>query len=244
MIPRPQGRAGAMVDVSTLEAGLRHLARFSVTGDNTADLLQQAMVATSGMPGVTGAGLMLLDAEGQLRHGVASDEPGMLLERTQEELGAGPCSAAFRRDELVATTDLRADERWPALARRVAAVPVRAVLAVPTAIGGGPVGSLDVYRDRPHEWDAGEAAALRAYGQLLNRLLTIAVAQDRSDETARQLQFALDYRVVIERAVGYLMHREGLADAAAFDRLRTAARSSRRKVIDLARTVLDGEPLP
>jgi len=233
-----------MADLWTLEAGLRQLARFPVTGDNTADLLQQAVSAARGMPGVAGAGLMLVDADGQLRFAVASDDAGTQLERAQEELGAGPCQAAFRRDDLVATTDLRVDRRWPELARRLAACPVRAVLALPTAIEGGPVGTLNVYRDQPHRWDADDTAALGAYGQLLNRLLTSAVAQDRSDETARQLQFALDYRVVIERAVGYLMHAEGLDDAAAFARLRAAARSNRRKVIDLARDVLDGHPLP
>lgn len=227
-----------------LESGLRQLARFPVTGENTADLLHEAVVATRDMPGVSGAGLMLVDAEGELRRAAASDDAGERLERAQDELGAGPCPSAFRRDDLVATEDLRADGRWPALARRLADCPVRAVLAVPTAIGGGPVGTLNVYRDHPHRWDADDCAALGAYGQLLNRLLTSAVAQDRSDETARQLQFALDYRVVIERAVGYLMHAEGLDDAAAFARLRAAARSNRRKVIDLARTVLDGHPLP
>lgn len=233
-----------MADLSTLAAGLRRLARFPVTGENTAELLRQAVVVAAGMPGVAGAGLMLVDADGQLRYVTASDEAGARLEREQEELGAGPCQSAFRRDELVATADVQADGRWPELGRRLAGGPVRAVLAVPTAIGGGPVGTLNVYRDRPHEWGEDDVAALGAYGQLLNRLLTSAVAQDRSDETARQLQYALDYRVVIERAVGYLMHAEGLDDAAAFARLRSAARRNRRKVIELARTVLDGRQLP
>ena len=233
-----------MADLSTLESGLRHLARFPVTGENTAELLRQAVVATSGLPGVTGAGLMLVDADGQLRPGGARAAPGARLEQDQELLGAGPCQSAFRRDELVSTADLRADPRWPALSARLADTPVRAVLAVPTAIGGGPVGSLNVYRAEPHGWGPDDAAALGAYGQLLNRLLTSAVAQDRGDELARQLQYALDYRVVIERAVGYLMHAERLDDAAAFARLRSAARSNRRKVIELARLVLDGEPLP
>lgn len=233
-----------MVDLSMLEARLRQLARFPVTGENTVELLQQAVEAAGGMPGVTGAGLMLVDAEGRLGHAVASDDAGDRLEREQEELGHGPCQSGFRRDEVVATVDVQADERWPELARQLAGTPVRAVLAVPTAIGGGPVGTLNVYRDRPYEWGEDDVASLGAYGQLLNRLLTSAVAQDRSDETVRQLQFALDYRVVIERAVGYLMHAEGLDDAAAFARLRSAARRTRRKVIELARIVLDGEPLP
>src|SRR5215217_9371858 len=168
-----------MVDLSTLEAGLRQLARFPVTGENTAELLQQAVVAARGMPGVTGSGLMLVDADGQLRYAAASDDAGARLEQVQEELGSGPCQSAFRRDDLSSTADLRIDGRWPELARRLADCPVRAVLAVPTAIGGGPVGTLNVYRDQPHPWDSDDVAALGAYGALLNRLLTSAVAQER-----------------------------------------------------------------
>ena len=41
---------------------------------------------------------------------------------------------------------------------------------------------------------------------------------------------ALDYRAPIERGVGYLMARDGLDQAPAFQRLRTAARSNRRRI--------------
>ena len=118
------------------------------------------------------------------------------------------------------------------------------MLGIPVHLSGIPVGSLDVYLDRPHRWDESEQRALTRYAGVAEALIETAVAADRAGELAEQLNYALDYRVVIERAVGYLMHREGLADAAAFDRLRTAARSNRRKVIDLARAVLDGAPLP
>ena len=37
---------------------------------------------------------------------------------------------------------------------------------------------------------------------------------------AKQLQYALDYRVVIERAVGYLMAKESIDAVAAFNALR------------------------
>ena len=44
---------------------------------------------------------------------------------------------------------------------------------------------------------------------------------------AEQLQYALDYRVVIERAVGYLMGAHGLTATTAFNALRKQARDSR-----------------
>ena len=46
----------------------------------------------------------------------------------------------------------------------------------------------------------------------------------------------------IERAIGLLMGREGIDGTAAFNQLRQAARSSRRRVREIAEEMLDGHP--
>lgn len=61
---------------------------------------------------------------------------------------------------------------------------------------------------------------------------------------ADQLQVALDSRVLIERVKGALMERERLDEQEAFPHLRRAARSSGRKLNDVAREVAAGRPLP
>jgi len=61
---------------------------------------------------------------------------------------------------------------------------------------------------------------------------------------ARQLQVALEHRVVIEQAKGALMARELVDAATAFERLRRVARSGQRTVAEVAREVLAGVPLP
>lgn len=58
-----------------------------------------------------------------------------------------------------------------------------------------------------------------------------------------QLEGALDRRAVIERAKGILMERHGVAEAPAFDLLRTHARNRGRTVVDTARAVCDGHAL-
>lgn len=55
-----------------------------------------------------------------------------------------------------------------------------------------------------------------------------------------QLEGALERRAVIERAKGILMERHGVGAHLAFERLRTHARSQRRRVYDVAREVADG----
>src|SRR5215208_2349711 len=61
---------------------------------------------------------------------------------------------------------------------------------------------------------------------------------------ADQLQVALESRGLIERAKGALMERERLDDQEAFTHLRRAARSSGRKLSEVAGEVAAGQPLP
>jgi AmiR/NasT family two-component response regulator len=62
-------------------------------------------------------------------------------------------------------------------------------------------------------------------------------------EKVSQLESALERRAVIERAKGILMERHSVDDRHAFELLRDHARSTGRRVVDVAQTVLDGHAL-
>lgn len=62
-------------------------------------------------------------------------------------------------------------------------------------------------------------------------------------EQVDTLRGALERRAVVERAKGILMERHGLDERAAFELLRTRARSQGRRVVDLAAAVADGHAL-
>ncbi len=62
-------------------------------------------------------------------------------------------------------------------------------------------------------------------------------------EKVDQLETALERRSVIERAKGIVMERHSIDEHAAFELLREHARSSNRRVLDLARAVIDGHGL-
>ena len=62
-------------------------------------------------------------------------------------------------------------------------------------------------------------------------------------EQVEQLESALARRGTIERAKGILMERHGLDDRGAFELLRQQARSSNRRVVDLARSVSESQAL-
>jgi AmiR/NasT family two-component response regulator len=65
----------------------------------------------------------------------------------------------------------------------------------------------------------------------------------RLNEKVGQLESALQRRAVIERAKGILMERHGIDEHTAFQRLRDHARSTNRRVIEVAQGVLDGHAL-
>jgi AmiR/NasT family two-component response regulator len=77
----------------------------------------------------------------------------------------------------------------------------------------------------------------------------IEVALRRYRETAQlagkvdQLEGALQRRIVIERAKGILMERHSADERKAFELLRENARSSSRRVVEVAQSVVDGHPL-
>jgi AmiR/NasT family two-component response regulator len=62
-------------------------------------------------------------------------------------------------------------------------------------------------------------------------------------EKVDQLETALERRSVIERAKGIVMERHQIDEHAAFELLREHARSSNRRVLDVARAVIDGHGL-
>ncbi len=231
------------VDAKALAASLRRLQE-QPDGHGLQGSLRQVVDACVQLFSVTGSGLMVADAQSVLRYAVATDGPGMGLEDVQIRAGEGPCVLSFVTDELVETPDASADPRWPAVTEQIGSLGVRAMLGIPVHLSGIPVGSLDIYLDTPHHWDESEKRALTRYAEVVEAMIEAAVAADRAGELAEQLNYALDYRVPIERGVGYLMARDGVDHADAFNLLRRAARSSRRKIGEVAEQLLATGRLP
>ncbi len=66
---------------------------------------------------------------------------------------------------------------------------------------------------------------------------------ERLSEEVEELEGAIQRRAVIERAKGILMERHSLDDEAAFELLRSHARSNNRKLVEVARAVSEGHLL-
>ena len=232
---------GAMpIDPDALAKSVAHLEGVDPVDTGLDAALELAVAETAGLFGVDGAGMMLLDADGALRSSTASDRPGGMLEALQEQFGEGPCVDAFLKDAPVLADDLAADPRWPSVGPLAAGHGVRAVLGVPIDLRDGPMGTLNVYAAHRRGWDDSEIAAIQAYTRVIASLLRTAVQAHVSGRAATQLQRALDSRSLIEQAKGVLMERRGLDQQAAFELLRSRARSTRRRLQDVARETVGG----
>jgi GAF domain-containing protein len=213
-------------------------------GRGLALTLQQISDAAKQLFSADGAGLMLIDAEGQLRWASASDQTAQTLEDGQERLAQGPCAVAFSQRLPAAIRDIHTEPDWDKFAKVLVSEGVCAALSVPVELDGGVIGTLDVYARDPRDWDPSEVAALQAYGGLVASLLSAAATAQVKGRLADQLQAALEHRWLIEQAKGVVMGREQLDAQAAFERLRGVARSSTRRLADVAKDVTAGQPLP
>jgi GAF domain-containing protein len=232
----------AAIDPERLRIALGHLGSTSYAEVSLEVPLGQAVAAMVDVFEVDGAGLMFMADDDALRYAAASNPSAEALEQAQEQLGHGPCVDSLLNDQLVSTEDLAVEQRWPGLAEIVVPAGVRAVLGVPVHLGGGAVGSLNLYYADAHVWEESEINALASFNTVVEQIVGSAVLAQRHERLVGQLQHALENRVVIERAIGVVMARDRVGAVDAFNSLRALARSSRRRVSDVAGDLLASLP--
>jgi GAF domain-containing protein len=191
------------------------------------------------------AGLMLANAQGELRVMASSSDTVRLVELFELQAEEGPCLDCFRSGEPVGEADLAlASARWPTLAPRAAEAGFRAVNALPMRLRGATVGSLNLFRTSRGVIDDDDLAL----GQAFADVATIAILQHRAAEEAqevnRQLAGALSSRVVIEQAKGIVAASLGLEMDEAFVRLRDHARRHNLRLAVVAHAVRDTQLAP
>jgi hypothetical protein len=219
----------------------RTVGELRVTLPQEGDLLvglQRVVEATRTVVGVDGTGLTLAHEDGRPRWVAVSDAAMELLEQIQHDFGEGPCLAAFAEDRVVAVEDLGSERVWDRVAAVVGQLQVRGVLSVPVRLADQPVGTLDVYASQPRARSPGEVQALGALAVVTAELVSTGVELANREVEVAQLRRALASRVWIEQAKGVLAATRGVDPDAAFQQLRRQARSSSRKLADLAQEVV------
>ncbi|HKY17224.1 MAG TPA: GAF and ANTAR domain-containing protein [Microthrixaceae bacterium] len=184
------------------------------------------------------AGILLADDQERLRVLAASNEEAELLELLQVQNDDGPCLTCYRTGRVVETPDLRQTSEWPRFSSEALRHGFHSVCAVPLRLRAETLGCLNLFMTQP----GGLNEADLTLAQALADVSTIAMVQDRVVREAvvreRQLQTALDSRVVIEQAKGMVAQQCDVDMSAAFAVLRNHARRHNILLTDLAADVL------
>ena len=209
-----------------------------------APTIQQVVDAAEQLLSADGVGLMLADNNGQLRWTSASNQQVQNIEEHQDRTALGICAAAYATRTPMSIRDVHRDPDSYGLRWVLSDARIVAALSIPVELDGDPIGTLSIYSGTPRDWGDREISAVRAYAGVVASLLAAAVTAHVQGRLAAQLQAALDRRMLIEQAKGMLMAKEGIDPATAFERLRTAARTGQRRVVDVAHDLIAGRPLP
>jgi GAF domain-containing protein len=194
---------------------------------------------------VAAAGLMLAAPEGDLRVVASSSEEMRLVELFEIQSQEGPCPDCYRTGEPTLDADLAADgDRWPRFGSVALEAGFKSVHALPMRLRGVTIGALNLFRDQEGLLDEADVSVAQA----LADVATIAILQHRAviqtHVVHEQLSRALNSRIMIEQAKGFLAERAGLDMKDALSWMRNHARSHNLLLVDVAQSVIDGSVTP
>ena len=172
---------------------------------------------------------------------VATDAKIAELESAQLRVGQGPCLSAFLTGRPVSAESIEsAQHRWPEFAKHMAASGFALVQALPMRLREQRIGAMNLFRVTVQPFDETDLQT----SQALTDIATIGLIHERaitqSEEVARQLQAALNSRVIIEQAKGKLAEQTKMDPDEAFQLLRRYSRSHNYRLSDLAAAFVRG----
>jgi hypothetical protein len=231
----PTGRDDHLV--VALRAVAQDLASSRSIRDLQQTLAQIVASAVATIPGVD-AGSISMTEHGRIETRCPTSEAIGKLDRTQSELGEGPCITAIvdpPEDGTVLARDFAgADaERWPRFAPHVVEAGYRALLSTQLSVNGGVRAALNLYSATPDAFDQ--------YARTLAGLFGIEAAiLLYGADTAAHLQRAVDSRDLIGQAKGILMERFKVDGDGAFQMLVKSSQDTNMKLTAVAQWLVDG----
>jgi hypothetical protein len=145
---------------------------------------------------------------------------------------------AIRSGEDVLISDIHdVAQRWPRYVAAAEALGILSVAAMPMR-NAVKLGAIDLYDTKVRTWDPHEVATARVFSDIATGYLLNTSDLERERQTVEQLKVALESRVVIEQAKGFLANANDISIDVAFSRLRKYARDHNANLRDVATAVV------
>lgn len=215
-----------------------------VDGFDVVELLSSLTADCADLLDVASAGLLLADQRGVLHVMAASTERTRDLELFQVQRDDGPCLDCYRTRTTVSVPDLRAeDARWPQFVPAAQAAGVASVHAIPMRLLGDVLGALGLFGASTGALNDEDLSLAQALAHVASVAIVTGNAIADKAAVVQQLQNALNSRVIVEQAKGFLAQRGALSMDQAFDRLRRYARSRNERLTAVAQAVVSRDLL-
>jgi GAF domain-containing protein len=208
---------------------------------DTADVLHTLVHRAVELFDAAAGAIHLYDGQDALQVVASTSHRSEFIGLSQLNAGEGPCLDACTTGQLVTVEDsAQMRRRWPRFTAASRESGYAGVHAIPLRLRDEVVGSLNLFRETEGPLNGADARAAQA----LADVATISILQQRTLDEAnsgrQQLQRALDSRVVIEQAKGFIAQAQGIDVGEAFERIREHSRSHATKMTDVARSIVDG----
>ncbi|MET1065176.1 MAG: GAF and ANTAR domain-containing protein [Arthrobacter sp.] len=223
-----------------VSAAFVKLANTLVVDYDIFDLLHTLVDESVGVLDAAAAGLVLVDPAGDLQVMASTSEESQLVEVLQLEAGAGPCVDCYRTGTVVAIDDIAADgAKWPLFQSAALSQGFRSLHAVPMRLRSRTIGALNLFGREPGPLGAENAAIAQAFADVATITLLQELAAKESALINKQLQRALNSRILIEQAKGVIAQTSNVDMNAAFALLRSYARAHNQTIYETADDVIN-----
>jgi GAF domain-containing protein len=178
------------------------------------------------------AGIICAGGRGRVVAQAPTDTVGDQLDQLQADLHQGPGVAALRQYRTVSIPEMAGEVRWPEFTAAAIRLGVGSMVSLRLFVEDETLGVLNLYATTSHGFTADDETTAEAFAA--HAAVALRDAAER-----RQLNQAIASRDVIGQAKGILMARHRITAAQAFDLLVEASQETNRKLVDVARWLVD-----
>lgn len=198
------------------------------------DILKLIVTVTAKVMDSKICSLMLLDEDkNELTVRATQSVSEMYNKKPNIKIGEGVAGRVLKDNEPMIISDVKKDPRY--LNKEVAKKEkLCSLLSVPMAIKNKPIGVLNIYTSKPHEFTDTEIKILVAVANQA----AVAIKNAELITKTKIIQEELEARKIIERAKDILMKESGLSGEEAFKKIQKQSMNTRRTMREIAEVIL------